>query len=316
MAAAGAHVAPSTTCSVRVRSSPCSVSARRFVVGPVGRTRACVGFVSDCADALLGLPKTLRGARATQQGPWARSGDSPTSEPSGESSGTHRALPGSDLPTQVPCHPWGLISTTTWCVRSDSPPSSAPSKDRRGICESHPDKSPVGGDLSCTLGPHRYIWHVPDIERQFISFVKLLELKNNTVKFVDRHMYVLCGGKPVLCASVGGSAGQQLLSILAVPLLEKDSAPIISSKNAGWLGVQGTPCQVCNCTCLSGQEPCHVWHERLGHPAQTCVLTGVDQHLFTGVEFADHTMPTSIAIFQLVASKASNQPIACHLSHI
>ena len=144
-------------CSVRVRSSPCSVSARRFVVGPVGRTRACVGFVSDCADALLGLPKTLRQARATQQGPWARSGDSPTSEPSGESSGTHRALPGSDLPTQVPCHPWGLISTTTWCVPSDSPPSSVPSKDRRGICESHPEKSPVGGELSCTLGPHHYI---------------------------------------------------------------------------------------------------------------------------------------------------------------
>ena len=148
---------PVELCSVRVRSSPCSVSARRFVVGPVGRTRACVGFVSDCADALLGLPKTLRQARATQQGPWARSGDSPTSEPSGESSGTHRALPGSDLPTQVPCHPWGLISTTTWCVPSDSPPSSAPSKGRRGICESHPEKSPVGGDLSCTLGPHRYI---------------------------------------------------------------------------------------------------------------------------------------------------------------
>ena len=47
-----------------------------------------------------------------------------------------------------------------------------------------PNGSSFDGDLED-------VWHVPDIERQFISFVKLLEVKDSTVNFVDRHMYVL-----------------------------------------------------------------------------------------------------------------------------
>ena len=76
--------------------------------------------------------------------------------------------------------------------------------------------------------------------------------------------------------------------------------------------MQRTPRQVRNCALFSGQAPCHVWHERLGHPALPRILSGVDQQLFTGVQLADRTMPICVGC---IHGKQQRLPFKSHVVH-